>query len=406
MPTAPASPPNNKQEISVFFYFEFKTWLTMISLVANEPNIKRRHSLYKLLLLRVPSRAFFHSFCFILDYILFPKLWFIKVKEPVFIIGHARSGTTLAHRLMCGDERFSAFKYYELLLPSLLQKKTVRLLAWIDRTLLNRRLERRLDAWEKRKFGPTQHIHKMGLNIPEEDDLMYLNSCASGFWATKLPYMDALDFFHVDERPAAARKRMMTFYRNVVRRQLYINGDNKIHLSKNPTYCGRVESLIEAFPDARFVLLYRDPHETIPSLLKLLHVSWKHQGNQSAERIKKSTREMVSLSLESYLYPLQVLERHPNTPYAIIDYRELTSSPKATIEKTYNDLGINITSAYSQFLRLEEERTRKHETTHTYSLAEFGLDDTEIYDHLAPLFERFNWKSKTPENNKTELTNV
>lgn len=390
----------------MFFYFEFKTWLTMLKLVAKEPNQKRRRSLYQLLLLRVPSRAIFHSTCFILDYILFPKLWFVKVKEPVFIIGHARSGTTLAHRLMCGDERFSAFKYYELLLPSLLQKKSVHLVAWIDRTLLSRRLERRLAAWEKRKFGPTQHIHKMGLSIPEEDDLMYFNSCASGFWATKLPYMDALDFFHVDERPAAERKRMMTFYRNVVRRQLYINGDNKIHLSKNPTYCGRVESLIEAFPDACFVLLYRDPHETIPSLLKLLHVSWKHQGNQSAERIEKSTREMVNLSFESYLHPLQVLERYPNTPYAIIDYRELTSAPKATIEKVYEHLGMNMSATYSQFLSAEEERTRKHETTHTYSLAEFGLDDTEIYDRLAPLFQRFNWEARIPENNKKELTNV
>lgn len=98
-------------------------------MVSKEPNKKRRRSLYKLLLLRVPSRAIFHSICFMLDYILFPKLWFVKVKEPVFIIGHARSGTTLAHRLMCGDERFSAFKYYELLLPSLLQKKSVHLVA-------------------------------------------------------------------------------------------------------------------------------------------------------------------------------------------------------------------------------------------------------------------------------------
>lgn len=385
----------------------------MLKLVAKEPKTKRRSSLLRLLLLRVPSRAIFHSICFILDYILFPKLWFVKVKEPIFIIGHARSGTTLAHRLMCADERFSAFKYYELLLPSLVQKKAVHLVAWIDCTLLNRRLERRLEAWEERKFGPTQHIHKMGLSIPEEDDLMYFNSCASGFWATKLPYMDALDFFHIDERPAAERRHMMKFYRSVVRRQLYINGDNKIHLSKNPTYCGRVETLIEAFPDARFVLLYRNPHETIPSLLKLLHVSWKHQGNLSPERIENSTRAMINLSFESYTHPLEVLDRHPNVPYAIIDYRELTSTPKSTIEKVYADLDIPMTASYSQFLSTEQDKTRKHETTHTYSLAEFGLDDSEIYDQLAPLFERFNWETQIPENetqipenNKKELENA
>ncbi|MGO1499904.1 MAG: sulfotransferase family protein [Marinobacter sp.] len=390
----------------MLFYFEFKTWLTMLRLVAKEPNTRQRRSLYKLLLLRVPLRAFFHSICFFLDGILFPKLWLVKVKEPVFIIGHARSGTTLAHRLMGGDERFSAFKYYELLLPSLVQKKTVRLIAWADRTVLNRRLERRLEAWEKRKFGPTQHIHKMGLSIPEEDDLMYFSSCASGFWATKLPYMDSLDFFHIDQRAAADRRRMMNFYRNVVKRQLYINGDNKIHLSKNPTYCGRVEALIEAFPDARFVLLYRNPHETIPSLLKLLHVSWKLQGNQSEERIEKSTREMVNLSFESYLHPLEVLDRHPDTRYAIIDYRELTTDPKTTIEKVYDDLGIEISADYRQFLTAEADKTRKHTTSHTYSLEEFGLSDREIHDRLAPLFERFKWEEHAPQENNKELNHA
>ena len=126
----------------------------------------------------------------------------------------------------------------------------------MDKNWFGQRLEKRLLAWEKRKFGATQHIHKMDLTIPEEDDLMYMSSCASGFWATKLPYMDSLDFFHIDERPEKERKKMMRFYRNCVRRQLYINGDNKIHLSKNPTYCGRVGALIEAFPDARFA-----PHQ-------------------------------------------------------------------------------------------------------------------------------------------------
>lgn len=390
----------------MFFYFEFKTWFNMLKLVSKEPNKNRRRSLYQLLLLRVPSRAIFHSIFFFLDYIFFPKLWLIKVKKPVFIIGHARSGTTLAHRLMSGDTQFSTFKYYELLLPSLLQKKTVQLLACLDKRLFNSSLEKRLQVWEKRKFGPTQHIHKMGLSIPEEDDLMYFNSCASGFWATKLPYMDSLDFFHVDQRTPKERRRIMNFYRNVVRRQLYINGDNKVHLSKNPTYCGRVKSLIEAFPDSRFVLLYRNPHETIPSLLKLLHVSWKHQGNQSSERIEQSTREMINLSFESYLHPLDVLEQYPHVPFSIIDYRKLTASPKDTMERVYTDLGMSISPDYSQFLSTEEEKARKHETTHTYSLAEFGLDDNEIYKKLAPLFKRFGWHAQSIKTSKQELNNV
>ncbi|QDX82933.1 sulfotransferase family protein [Denitratisoma sp. DHT3] len=379
----------------MIYYFDFAIWFRLVRLAAQEPNSGARRSLLKLLLWAVPLRAAVHALCFFLDGILFPGLWRVKVKAPVFVIGHARSGTTLAHRLLCGDERFSAFKYYELLLPSLLQKKLVRLVAWLDRHLFGRRIERRLQDWEKRKFGPTQHIHKMGLTIPEEDDLIYQASCASGFWMTKLPYMGELDFFHIDQRPAASRRRMMRFYKECVRRQLYLNGGDRIHLSKNPTWCGRVESLIEAFPDARFVVLYRNPYETIPSLLKLLNVSWKLQGNMSAERIRESTRVMTDLSYETYLYPIEALKRHPDVPCAVIDYRRLTAAPKATIEQVYADLGLEMTPAYRAFLDAEEARAKRHETEHRYSLAEFGLSDQEIRQRLAPLFEQFHWDADT-----------
>jgi len=375
----------------MFYYFDFRTWFTLIRLAAREPNPRQRRGLMKLLLLIVPLRALAHTVFFFLDGILFPGLWRVKVKEPVFVVGHARSGTTLAHRLLCGDERFSTFRYYELLLPSLTEKKLVRAGAWLDRTLFGRRIEKRLQAWEARKFGPTQHIHKMGLTIPEEDDLIFQSSCASGFWMTKLPYMGELDFFHVDRRPAASRRRLMGFYRECVRRQLYLNGSECIHISKNPTWCGRVETLIEIFPDARFVIPYRNPYETIPSLLKLMHVSWKRGGNMDQAKIRESTRVMTDLSYEHYLLPEEVLARHPATRRAIIDYRELVSAPRATIEKVYADLGIALTPQMSAFLAAEEARARKHETEHRYSLEEFGLEQQEIRRRLAPLFERFGW---------------
>jgi hypothetical protein len=93
-----------------------------------------------------------------------------------------------------------------------------------------------------------------------------------------------------------------------------------------------------------------------------------------------------------------VLERHPETPRAVIDYRRLTTDPKGTIEDVYRDLGLDITPAFASFLEAEAARTRKHETEHRYSLAEFGLDDAEIRARLAPLFEKFNWDEDVPPN--------
>ena len=183
----------------------------------------------------------------------------------------------------------------------------------------------------------------------------------------------------------------MGFYRDCVRRQLMINGKDRVHLSKNPAWCGRVESILEVFPDARFVVLYRNPYETIPSLLKLLSVSWKHQGNVDPARIQESLRTMTSLSYETYLYPLEALARHPHTPQAVVDYRDLVAEPLHTVEKIYADLGLEMSETVRSTLRAEQEKSRRHETEHRYSLAEFGLDDAEIRRTLAPLFERFQW---------------
>lgn len=384
----------------MWYYFDFTTWLKLVRLASREPDARQRWRLLRLLLLRVPVRALVAAICFFLDGILFPGMWRVEVRSPVFVLGHARSGTTLTHRLMCGDERFSAFKYYELMLPSITQKKLVRLVAWLDRTVLGRRLERRLKIIEERKFGPTQHIHKMGFNVPEEDDLIFQTSCASGFWMTQLPYMGELDFFHVDQRPARSRRRMMGYYRECVRRQLYLNGSDRMHLSKNPLWCGRVETLLEIFPDARFVLLFRNPYETIPSLLKLLNVSWRLRGNMDEERILESMRMMTELSYETYLLPLEVLERHPEVPCAVVDYLELIRTPRATIERVYRDLGLSLTPQFQEFLAREDEKARAHATEHRYSLTEFGLNEQEIRERLAPLFERFNWEASA-DNGET-----
>lgn len=377
----------------MFYFFDFSNWLKMIKLVIINSVGAQRRGLLKLLLILVPLRLFVNSVFFFLDYIFFPRLWFTSVKSPVFVIGHARSGTTLVHRLLVGDDNFSAFKYYELLFPSLIQKKLIRFIAYLDGKIFFNFLRKRLSQWEVKKFGKMQHIHKMGLTIPEEDDLILFNSCASGFWMTKLPFMGDLDFFHLDARSSRYRSRLMGFYKECIRRQLYINGDGKIHLSKNPTYCGRVESIIEEFPDAKFVLLYRNPFETIPSLLKLLHVGWRHQGNISREKIIQSTKTMTEISFETYTYPESVLANHPRTLYSVVDYRELVSSPYVSISKIYQDLQIDMSEDYSLWLKKNVAAGNQHDTSHKYSLSEFQLSDEVIYKRLEPFFKRFNWVS-------------
>ena len=295
------------------------------------------------------------------------------------------------HRLLSRDEdRFSSFRMYEAYFPSLLQKKLIRWVASLDRRYLGARLERRVQAWEEKRYGAMRDVHKMGLTEPEEDDLVFYYSCASGFWITKMHYMGDLDFYYVDRWPERRRRRLMRFYRDCIRRQLYLNGGDKIHLSKNPVFAGRVASLIEAFPDARIVVPLRNPYETIPSLLKLMKMGWKRL-DWEAERQDRCLAILADQSFNTYLYPLEVLADHPDTPHSIVDYRDVVADPAASIEQVYRQLGLELTPEYREVLLAEGKRARKHATSHSYSLAEFGLEADAIRTQLADLFERFGW---------------
>jgi len=386
----------------MFMYFDFHTYFQMFNLARQEENPAGRRRLFFILLVLVPVVSTFHAICFFLDAILFPGLRKVEVRTPVFIVGHARSGTTLMHRLMSKDgERFSFFLLYELFLPSLLEKKLIRFLAACDRRYLGARIEKKLAAWDERKFASARDMHSTGLTAPEEDDFIFTFSCASGFWIVLLPYMGLLDFYYVDQRPPKQRRRLMNFYKECVKRQLYLNGADSIHLSKNPVFSGRVESLIETFPDARIVVLMRNPYETIPSLLKLMKRSWELRRWDDAQ-MNRSLRVLAEQSFHTYTYPLEVLARHPDTKQAVVDYRELVAQPKRTVEAVYAQLGFPVSPAFSQVLLAEEQRARSHETSHTYSLEEFGLKADEIHTALADLFERYGWDEDAPRATTSE----
>ena len=376
----------------MLFYFDFDTYRRMFRLARREENAANRRKLMFVLLVLLPIVSTVHAVFFFLDYLFYPGLREVDVHAPVFIVGHARSGTTLMHRLMSRDtERFSFFLLYEMFFPSLIEKKLIRFVAECDRRYLDGAIENRIDAWEARKFAKTQDMHATGLTAPEEDDFIHTFSCASGFWIVLFPYMGELDFYYVDERPPKKRRRLMGFYKECVKRQLYLNGAEKSHLSKNPTFSGRIESLIETFPGARIVVLMRNPYETIPSLLKLMKRSWQLRRWNDAQ-MSRSLRVLADQSFHTYRYPLEVLARHPETRHAVVDYRELVDQPKRVVEGVYEQLGFPVSAEYAAVLEAEQSRAKQHETTHRYSLEEFGLKGDEIHAALADLFASYGWE--------------
>lgn len=370
------------------FYFDWSNFATMLRLLRDDPATPRRR--YLAFLIAMPAIAAVHAICFALDPVLFPSLRHTEVRAPTFSVGHARSGTTYLHRLMAADPQFSYALMYELFFPSLLQKRLLRQVLRID-AKLGRPLRRRLAAVEEKLFAETDDMHKTGFFVPEEDDFFLTWSLSSGFWIVMFPYMGELDFYHVDRWPARKRRRVMRFYRECVRRQLALNGGGT-HLSKNPTFCGRVEALIETFPDARFIVPMRNPHETIPSLLKLMQTEWRLRGRDE-RLIDHSLSVLADQSIHSYTHPLDVLARYPEVRSCVVDYRELVAAPTTTMRRVYDELELELGPEAAAELEAAGRR-HGHETAHRYSLAEFGLDPAYIRTRLARYFDEFGWDAE------------
>lgn len=370
-------------------HFSFHFYRKMLRLAWRETD--RAKTLARLaVFLVIPVAALAHALFYLLDN-LSPKLWRTKIEKPIFIIGHARSGTTLLHRLLLADDgRYSYFRAWEMAFPSLWEKRWLRALGRLDRNLLGSFLERKLRAAEDNKLANTRDVHDTGLFAPEEDDFCQTFSCTSGFWIVLFPYMDKLDFYYWDRWPHHRRHRAMRGYHDSLRRQMALGDGPRIHLSKNPTFNGRVESLLEEFPDARFVVCMRDPRESIPSLLKMLKQTWRSMG-WGPEKIDASIDKLIEQSLHSYLHPREVLSRSPDTVWCEVDYRELTADPQSAVEKIYGTLGLDMSPSLQTALKEAGAKRGTHTTGHTYDLAEFGLDDETIEKALPELFADYGW---------------
>ena len=91
------------------------------------------------------------------------------------------------------------------------------------------------------------------------------------------------------------------------RRQLVYRGGGRCHLSKNPVMSGWVDALLEAFPDARFIVMVRDPVQCIPSTLKLVQGSWRARDWQPADW-EPALRALIRIA---YAYERATAHRRP-----------------------------------------------------------------------------------------------
>jgi hypothetical protein len=372
-------------------YFDFATWLLIGRCILREPfRLKRALFLWGvylgLSLLSVVNMIFLA-----LDGLFFPRLGETKVEAPIFIVGNGRSGTTHIHRILSADgERFSFFKTWELLAPSVLQHRAVDALDAFDRRVLGGRVRRWLQKGEDDALEDIRKLHDWQSTGSEEDDFVMFANWSSVSLTFPFPYPELEYLFWTDREPEAKRARILGFYAAMVRRLLYAREGRRIHCCKSPQFTLKMRGLLEQFPDARFVVMLRHPYETIPSLLDLMSQYWRAMG--APEHLVAASADLLGeIQIAQYQYAVEVADSLPEHQRIIVEFEDLLADPKQVVERIYDRFGLEITPEFDGFLAAEREAAKSFQSQHEYEPEGQGPARDRVERELSELFERFHW---------------
>jgi hypothetical protein len=333
-----------------------------------------------------------HWVFFLLDGLLFPGFRQVEIREPVFIVGPPRSGSSHLQRVLARDEEtFASSELWELLLaPSITQRKIVRGVAALHRRL-GRPGRGRLTAWQERTFQEAGQYHRIRLREPDEDELSLLPIFSAIHLAFPFPFLDEFSpYVYFDSRvPPAERERFMTFYKHAMQRTLYVYGPEKRFLSKTPANSGRMQTLRETFPDAKFICTTRHPASVLPSTISL----FAFQSSVFSDLLEAYPfgEHLLEMTGHWYRHTLDTLEQMSSDRYTIVRYEGLVGDLRVSIDEIYTTFGFEISPAYAQALEEEVERARRYTSNHRYSLEEMGLSREQIEADYADVIARYGF---------------
>ncbi|MDB6064141.1 MAG: hypothetical protein JWR26_349 [Pedosphaera sp.] len=317
-----------------------------------------------------------------IDQLFFGRFRRQAVAQPVFIVAPPRSGTSLLQKLLSLDEdRFVHLKMYQTILPAVCFQRLCNAMARLDGKLGCPC--RKLLAWgEKNWFGGWDDLHKMRLDQPEEDDALFVYAFQSEAIFLLFPFIKELwEAGFPDALPHPERRKLMSYYRSCLQRHLFANGPTKTLLSKSTQSSGTVESLLEEFPDAKFITIVRHPYRSVASHVSLFVPVWQSHSPE-IERDGPVSKAYARLAVEWYKHLFAFRDRVDPRQYFCLDYRDLVRCPIEAVEEIYAHFGWAISDDYRARLLAATQRQRGFKSKHEYTLEEFGLSKEWIQEEL------------------------
>jgi len=248
-----------------------------------------------------------------------------KIKDPVFIIGHWRSGTTYLHQVLAQDHKMGYVTTYQTVFPHYLYSKF----------LFLRFMKAQMP--EKR---PGDNVRLVAKN-PQEDEFALSNINPYTYYQFMYfpeEYQSFYKRFIRFEKNPSFLERWKADYRKMIIKACYNTGGD-IPVLKNPCNTGRINTLLEMYPNAKFVHIVRNPVVVFLSskkfFIELLPTLWFHQVDE------KYIEDMIFDVYEWLVKDLLELKKQiPEGNFVELRFEEFEEDPVLHLEKLYMQLGI------------------------------------------------------------------
>lgn len=303
-----------------------------------------------------------------------------RIERPIFVIGFARTGTTLTHSLLAEDTGARAPLWWHTHEPSPPPGEVPVTPERIEAT--GRDLDALLDMapglltlhpyWDKRGFCPI-----------EDEEIFTLDF--QNAYPSLLYRMPALAMILDASNIAQA----YGFHRDFLQ-HLQWNNRPERWVVKGIYHQFALDELFRAYPDALCIWPHRDPLQVHPSTLAITAVlygaitDWQMDFKALGPAFVESIAASVAQAMESPLV---------DDPRIVhVDFHDLTRDPVDVIRRAYGHWGLNYTDAFEQRMRAwlaDPANASNRYGRYDYAMEPFGLDKQMIESAFEGYSRRF-----------------
>lgn len=298
-----------------------------------------------------------------------------QVKEPIFVVGLPRTGTSLVQRLIATDPGRRGLRTNEMLTPIVSQERSS------------------FDAAKRYGFAVLSYlIYK--IFTPELIRIHHTSPTSlEECWMLFMPSYAVLNadyIFPSSEFGDWLERRDMTAPYQRYRRLLEIlalSSKDRPYVLKSPEHLWFLDDLRRAFPGAKVIWTHRDPAAAVASYAA--QMSLPHRQHRGAT----DPVLMGQRVLERFESGIARAERasadFPAGTIAHVRYEDLTGDPVATIGRAYRDLGLSVQPAHQRRMQEFLDGPQLDRNQNHYLPETFGLTSASVRERFGGYISRF-----------------